>query len=224
MFCAVKIIARSSVTGARIAHDTTDLTEDDVGTLTDLFEIKKIGDEYFAYITSEKTTAVTIVIRGPSKDIINEVERNLQDAVNVVRNVLINPKIVPGAGSLEMALAHALNEKSKTIEGVRQWPYKAVARALEVIPRTLIQNCGGSTIRQLTALRAKHAQSPDKNWTWGIDGVTGELVSLSSTLLIHFFQKEVKLPEESKSWIPFLKKVGWYKTRSPYIRNKNVLL
>uniref|UniRef100_A0A1I7WVV6 T-complex protein 1 subunit gamma n=1 Tax=Heterorhabditis bacteriophora TaxID=37862 RepID=A0A1I7WVV6_HETBA len=43
-----------------------------------------------------------------------------------------------------------------------------------VIPRTLIQNCGGNTIRQLTALRAKHAQNAD-NWTWGIDGTTGEL-------------------------------------------------
>ena len=94
------------MTGARIAHDTTDLTEEDVGTLTDLFEIKKIGDEYFAFVTSEKTTAVTVVIRGPSKDIMNEVERNIQDAVNCVRNVLLNPRVVPGAGALEMALAH----------------------------------------------------------------------------------------------------------------------
>lgn len=69
-----------------------------------------------------------------------------------------------------------MNEQSKSIEGVRQWPYNAISRALEVIPRTLIQNCGGSTIRQLTALRAKHAQSPD-NWTYGIDGITGEIVS-----------------------------------------------
>lgn len=69
-----------------------------------------------------------------------------------------------------------MNEQSKSIEGVRQWPYNAISRALEVIPRTLIQNCGGSTIRQLTALRAKHAQSPD-NWTYGINGITGEIVS-----------------------------------------------
>lgn len=47
----------------------------------------------------------------------------------------------------------ALNEKAKSITGVHQWPYRAVARALEVIPRTLIQNCGASTIRTLTALR-----------------------------------------------------------------------
>lgn len=87
-------------------NDTQDLREEDVGTLADLYEIKKIGDEYFAYITSSQTTAVTVCLRGPSKDIINEVERNIQDAVNCVRNVLLNPRIVPGAGSLEMALAH----------------------------------------------------------------------------------------------------------------------
>lgn len=72
-----------------------------------------------------------------------------------------------------------MEEKSKTIVGVHQWPYKAISRALEVIPRTLIQNCGGSTIRQLTALRAKHAQSADY-WTWGINGFTGELADVNT--------------------------------------------
>ncbi|KAE9550665.1 hypothetical protein FO519_006126 [Halicephalobus sp. NKZ332] len=167
------------VTGATICHDTKDLTEEDVGTLADLYEIVKIGDEYFTFITSEKSTATTILLRGPSKDVINEVERNLQDAVNCVRNVLLNPRVVPGGGAIEMALATALDEKSKTIEGVRQWPYAAVSRALEVIPRTLIQNCGGSTLRQMTALRAKHAVDSGKNWTWGVNGVTGELVDMN---------------------------------------------
>jgi len=166
------------VCGARIVNDTTDLRPEDIGTQADLYEIKKIGDEYFTYVTSEKTTAVTVVLRGPSKDIINEVDRNIQDAVNCARNVLMNPRIVPGAGALEMALSNKLNEQSKSIEGVRQWPYHAISRALEVIPRTLIQNCGGSTIRQLTALRAKHAQNPD-NWTYGIDGTTGEIVDVA---------------------------------------------
>lgn len=47
----------------------------------------------------------------------------------------------------------AMNEKAKTLTGVEQWPYRAIARSLEVIPRTLIQNCGANTIRTLTALR-----------------------------------------------------------------------
>lgn len=94
------------MSGARIINDLADLREDDVGTQADLFEINKIGEEYFASITSEKTTAVTVILRGPSKDIINEVERNIQDALNCVRNIFLNPRIVPGAGALEMALAH----------------------------------------------------------------------------------------------------------------------
>ncbi|PIO70303.1 TCP-1/Cpn60 chaperonin family protein [Teladorsagia circumcincta] len=165
------------VCGARIVNDTTDLRESDVGTQADLFEILKIGDEYYTYVTSEKTTACTICLRGPSKDVINEVERNLQDSLHVVRNIMLNPRLVPGGGALEMALAQAITEKGKSMEGVRQWPYKAIARALEVIPRTLIQNCAGNTIRQLTALRAKHAQNAE-NWTWGINGTTGELVDM----------------------------------------------
>lgn len=82
-----------------------------------------------------------------------EVERNLQDAMQVCRNVLLDPQLVPGGGACEMAVAHALTEKSKAMTGVEQWPYRAVAQALEVIPRTLIQNCGASTIRLLTSLR-----------------------------------------------------------------------
>lgn len=105
----ILIICFFSVCDARIVNDTADLRAEDVGTLADLYEIKKIGDEYFTYVTSEKTTAVTVVLRGPSKDIINEVDRNIQDAVNCVRNVLLNPRIVPGAGALEMALSNVIS-------------------------------------------------------------------------------------------------------------------
>ena len=82
-----------------------------------------------------------------------QVERNLQDAMQVVRNVMIDPRLVPGGGATEMALAQALNEKAKSVSGVQQWPYMAVSRALEIIPRTLLQNCGANTIRVLTTLR-----------------------------------------------------------------------
>lgn len=73
--------------------------------------------------------------------------------MQVCRSVLPDPQLVPGGGASEMSVAHALTEKSKAMTGVEQWPYRAVAQALEVIPRTLIQNCGASTIRLLTSLR-----------------------------------------------------------------------
>lgn len=69
-----------------------------------------------------------------------------------------------------------LEEKAKSITGIHQWPFRALARAFEVIPRTLIQNCGANVIRTLTALRAKHAT--EGNATWGVDGNTGELADM----------------------------------------------
>lgn len=69
-------------------------------------------------------------------------------------------------------------EKAKGIDGVGQWPYKALALALEVIPRTLAQNCGSNAVRLLTQLRAKHVSEPDSK-NWGIDGNKGELVDMS---------------------------------------------
>ena len=99
--------------------------------------------------------ACTIVLRGASKDVLHEVDRNLQDAMHAARNIHVNPHLVPGGGALEMALSRALNEKAKSVGGVQQLPYKAVARALEVIPHTLIRNCGGNSIRTLTKLRVR---------------------------------------------------------------------
>jgi len=167
------------VCGATIVNRTDEIREEDIGTECGLFEIEKIGDEYFTFLTEcSNPKACTILLRGASKDILNEVERNLQDAMNVARNVMVDPFLVPGGGAAEMALAQVLNEKAKSITGVHQWPYRAISRSLEVIPRTLIQNCGASTIRTLTALRAKHAQP--NNSTWGIDGNTGTIVDMKS--------------------------------------------
>nr|QBH73663.1 chaperonin [Orthoderella ornata] len=163
--------------GATVVNRTDELREEDVGTGAGLFEIKKIGDEYFCFVTECKDPkACTIILRGASKDILMEAERNLQDALHVARNIMIDPKLVPGGGAVEMAVAQALTEKGKSVQGVAQWPYRAVAQALEVIPRTLAQNCGANTIRTLTALRAKHATG---GTTWGINGETGELADMS---------------------------------------------
>jgi T-complex protein 1 subunit gamma len=158
------------------------LTLSDIGTHCGLFEISKIGDEYFTFLTKCKDPkACTILLRGPSKDILNEIERNLHDAMGVARNVIWNPKLCPGGGATEMAIAVGLEKRGKLIEGVAQWPYRAVAEAMEVIPRTLIQNSGNSPIKVLTQLRAKHADSEDgkhSGSTWGIDGDLGKVVDM----------------------------------------------
>ena len=164
-------------TGATIVNRTEELKEEDVGTKCGLFEIRKIGDEYFTYlIECKEPKACTVVLRGPSKDVLQEIDRNLADAMAVCRNIMFEPRLCPGGGATEMELSVRLVEKSKTISGVEQWPYKAVAHALEVIPRTLVQNCGANAIKVLTQLRAKH--SVPGSSSFGIDGTTGSVVDM----------------------------------------------
>lgn len=168
-------IARA--TGATIVNRLEDIREADVGTGCGLFSVEKIGDEYFTFLTGcKRPKACTILLRGPSKDLLNELERNLQDAMCATRNIFFNPKLCPGGGATEIAVAVRLEQLAKDIEGVEKWPYKAVASALEVIPRTLIQNAGGDAIRMLTDLKAKHAAGEGSDW--GVDGIRAGLVRM----------------------------------------------
>jgi T-complex protein 1 subunit gamma len=172
-------IARA--TGATIVNRTDEIKESDIGTQCGLFEVQKIGDDYFAFLTECKNPkACTILLRGASKEVLNEVERNLLDAMSVARNVVFDPRLVPGGGATEMSISQHLVEKAKSVEGVGQYPYQALALALEVIPRTLAQNCGANVVRLLTELRSKHAIAPKENSAWGIDGNKGTLVDINT--------------------------------------------
>lgn len=184
------------VTGATIVNRPEELQESDIGTECGRYEVKKVGDDYFSYMTEcANPSACSIVLRGASKDVLNEIERNLQDAMGVARNVLQNPKLVPGGGALEMELACRLNERATAVEGIHQWPYKALASALEVIPRTLAQNCGGDVVRMLTELRAKHSVAGEGLYM-GIDGNQAKICNM----------------EETEIWDPVAVKLQSYKT------------
>jgi len=159
-------------TGATIVNRPDEIQEADIGTGCGLFEVRKIGDEYFAFLEEcHDAKACTVLLRGGSKDVLNEIERNLHDAMQVVRNVVFDPRMLPGGGATELAVACALSQSADEIEGIAKFPYMAVANALEVIPRTLAQNCGANVIRLLTEVRAKHMSGEGS--TWGVDGTKG---------------------------------------------------
>ena len=192
-------------TGATIVSRTDEIQESDIGTKCGLFEVRKIGDEYFTFLEECKDPkACTILLRGGSKDVLNELERNLDDAIRVVRNIVFENRLLPGGGATEMAVSQALVRESASIEGVAQWPYKAVGQALEVIPRTLAANCGANVVRLLTQLRAKHLNGLENN-TWGIDGEKGALVDM----------------KEFGIWEPYAVKIQTIKTA---IESANLLL
>lgn len=163
--------------GATIVNRVEDIRESDIGTQCGLFAIEKLGDEYYTFLTEcTQPKACTILLRGPSKDILSEIDRNLTDAMSVARNVVFNPSLAPGGGATEMAISVALAQRAREMEGARGAPFRAVAEALEVVPRTLVQNCGGNVIRVLTELRVCISHS-----SLSLSSMT------LSVLLAHFF-------------------------------------
>lgn len=182
-------------TGATIVNRPDEIQESDIGTGCGLFEVRKIGDEYFAFLEQcTDAKACTVLLRGGSKDVLNEIERNLQDAMQVVRNVFFDPRMLPGGGATELAIATAIAKSADELEGINKWPYQVAGAALEVIPRTLAQNCGANVIRLMTDLRTKH-NSADGS-TWGVDGTTGNMADMRN---LHI-------------WEPFCVKTQTFKT------------
>jgi T-complex protein 1 subunit gamma len=174
------------VTGATVVNRTEEINEAHVGTKCGLFRITKLGDEYYTFLTEcEEPKACTVLLRGASKDVLNEIERNLQDAFCVARNVFLDPRLLPGGGATEMALSAILAKRARAQEAtVREYPYRASASAMEVIPRTLAQNAGADVIRVMTALRSKHALGEHN---WGVDGVTGKVVDVKEAQIFDSF-------------------------------------
>jgi T-complex protein 1 subunit gamma len=124
------------------------------------------------------------------QDIMNEVERNLTDAMGVARNVCLDPRLVPGGGAMEMAVSKRLADRADQVMGTEQWAYRAVASTLEVIPRTLARNCGANVIRTITKLRAKHAEEAD--CMYSIDGNTGKLTDMKELGVWEPYQVKVQ--------------------------------
>jgi len=108
------------VTGAHICNRTEELSESMVGTKCGLFKVRKIGEEYFTYLTEcEEPRACSLVLRGATKDVLNEMERNLHDAFAVARNILLEPRLLAGGGATEMEVSMRLKEMAKSEEGAK---------------------------------------------------------------------------------------------------------
>lgn len=189
--------------GAKIVNRVEEIVEADVGTQAGKFFIRKIGEEYFTYLVEcEDPKACTVILRGGTKDVLNEIERNLHDAFNVSRNILVEPMQVAGGGATEMAISCRLMEKARSIEGPAQYPYMAVASALEVIPRALAQNCGADVVRTITELRSKHAAKQGN--FFGIDGDTGKVCDTFAAGILDSFvvkQQTIKSAIETAATI-----------------------
>lgn len=152
----------SKATGAKIVSNFTELTNVELGSAEIVEEVKH-GDETFTYVRGcSNPKALTILIKGGTGHVMDEIERAIKDGLGDVVCSLKSGLIVPGGGAVEIELARRLREFGHTLSGREQLAVEEFASALEFIPTTLAENAGLDPIEVLTELKSKH-DSGDRN-------------------------------------------------------------
>jgi len=152
----------SKAIGGKIVSNLNELTPFELGNARIVEEIKN-NDEIFTYIKGcQNPKALTILIRGGTEHIIDEIERAIKDGLGVVISSLKTGLVVPGGGAIEIELARRLRHFGQSLSGREQLAIEEFADALEFIPITLAENAGMDPIDILTELRSRH-DSGEKN-------------------------------------------------------------
>jgi len=162
-------------TGAKIVTAIKDISKEDIGFAGMVNEVKFGDDEMTIVSECKNPKAVTILIRGGTEHVVDEIERAIDDALGDLKAVIENSKVVAGGGAPEMEVSKDLNEYSQTLAGREQLAVKAFAKSLEIIPRTLAENAGIEPIDIMVELKASH----EKGMIWaGVDGIGGGVTDM----------------------------------------------
>ena len=166
----------AKATGARILTDLRDIKPEDLGE-AELVEEKKVGDENMIFIRGCKNPkAVTILVRGGTEHIVDEVERSLTDAIKVVKAALESGKVVTGGGAPEIEVSLKLREWAPSLGGREQLAAEAFATSLEIIPRALAENSGLDPIDILVELKRAHEEGKS---SYGVDVFAGKVEDMA---------------------------------------------
>ncbi len=169
----MKALARA--TGGRIVSNIDDITEDDLGFAGSVAQKDIAGDEKIFVEDVEEARAVTLILRGGTEHVVDEVERAIEDSLGVVRTTLEDGKVLPGGGAPETELALGLRDYADSVGGREQLAVEAFADAIDVVPRTLAENAGLDPIDSLVDLRSRH----DAGETGaGLDAYTGDVIDM----------------------------------------------
>src|SRR5438552_2364515 len=171
----------AKATGGKVVTKLDELSKDDLGFAKLVYE-KKIGDDEMTFVTGCKNPkAVSILLRGGTEHVVDELERSLEDATSVVAVAIEDGKVITGGGSSAMEIALALRDFASTVGGREQIAIEAFADAVEVIPRTLAENAGLDPIDILIELRQQHKKG---NKAAGINVFSGKVTDMKKENVI----------------------------------------
>ncbi|MBR3113177.1 MAG: thermosome subunit [Methanobrevibacter sp.] len=167
-------------TGAKLVTDIEDLSEDKLGNAGHVY-LDKIFDHELTFIEEcENPKASSIVLRGSTRYVTEQISRAIDDALGVVAATIEEGKVLIGGGACEIDLVKQLREYGETVSGREQLAILKYAEALEVIPRTLIENAGLDTINLIADLKAAH----EENKFIGINVFDGKVVDMKEAGVI----------------------------------------
>jgi chaperonin GroEL (HSP60 family) len=162
-------------TGARVVTSIHELTKDDLGK-AGLVEERKIGDDKMTFVEQcTNPKSVSIILRGGTEHVVDELERAMNDALRVVGVAVEDKMLVPGGGAPEVELALKLRAYASTVGGREQLAIESFADAMEIIPKTLAENAGLDQIDSLVSLRSAHEKGMKSA---GLDMDTGKPVDM----------------------------------------------
>ena len=161
-------------TGATVVTNIEDLSTDDLGLAGSVAEKRISGEEMIFVEECKDPKSVTLLVRGSTEHVVDEIERAVEDAIGVVSATIEDGKVVAGGGAAEIAIARGLKDYADSISGREQLAVSAFAEALEVVPKTLAENAGMDSIDALVDLRAAH----EKSLYMGLDVFKGEVTDM----------------------------------------------
>lgn len=185
-------------TNAKIVNNLFDITHSDIGKAGKVEE-KKIGDDSMIFVSEcSDPKAVSILIRAGIEHVVDEAERMLHDALSVVKAAIEIPYILPGGGASEIELAKRLKSFARSIGGREQLAIEIYANALEIIPKTLVENAGYNPVDLVVELRSKHEAENGQSYGINIDtGKPDNMITLGVieplTILIQAIQSATEV-------------------------------
>ncbi|MDB2244245.1 thermosome subunit alpha [Halorubrum ezzemoulense] len=164
-------------TGGRVVSNLDDIESDDLGFAGSVAQKDIGGDERIFVEDVEEAKSVTLILRGGTEHVVDEVERAIDDSLGVVRTTLLDGQVLPGGGAPEAELALQLRDFADSVGGREQLAVEAFADALEVVPRTLAENAGLDPIDSLVDLRSRHDGG---EFGAGLDAYTGDVIDMEA--------------------------------------------